>query len=108
LPLQFAVVPEIRKETDPDDAFFLRDGMSFDGGSGLFSWTPPEGLAGRSRVRFQATTPSAAAPTPRRITVGGVSRCRTGRVPARLALEPASPILRAESSRSPLHSRAAR
>ena len=41
------------------DAFFRRDGMAFDAGSGVFTWTPPESLAGqRVVVRFQATTPS--------------------------------------------------
>ena len=41
------------------DAFFLRAGMAFDAGTGVFTWTSPESLAGeRAVVRFQATTPS--------------------------------------------------
>ncbi len=76
LPLSFTVAAG-DPEGDPLSlaALFPREGMSFDGGSGAFAWTPHDSFAGRTvTVRFQATTPSGgSAYALARITVGAAS-----------------------------------
>jgi len=74
-------------------AHFLRDGMSFDPGTGTFSWTPPAALAGtRAVVRFQATTPSGgSAYALAVIEVGAATGVGAPGAPASFRLEPARP-----------------